>query len=97
MTPSEAFNDHPVMLIANLLVIIGALNWLAVGLLHADYVTQLVGSEYSKYIFILVGIAGIYLAYYKIMWFSGKDSMEHMTGCKTVVTNGKSHLVCGSH
>lgn len=97
MTPSEAFKSHPIMIIANILVIVGALNWLAVGLLRADYVTQLLGSEYAKYIFIIVGLAGAYLAYHKLMWLVGKDStettvvVEHMNGgCKTV--NGK--LVC---
>jgi uncharacterized membrane protein YuzA (DUF378 family) len=96
MTPSEAFKSHPVMLISNLLVIVGALNWLAVGLLKADYVTQFAGSENAKYVFIAVGLAGVYLAYHKLMWFMGKTTketavaVEHMTGCKQV--NGK--LVC---
>lgn len=95
MTPSEAFKAHPVMLISNLLVIVGALNWLAVGLLKADYVTQFVGAN-AKYVFIAVGLAGAYLAYHKLMWFMGKPStttkvtVEHMNGCKTV--NG--NLVC---
>ena len=96
MTPSEAFKAHPIMLISNLLVIVGALNWLAVGLLRTDYVTQLLGSVNAKYVFIVVGLAGVYLAYHKVMWFMGKNSttttvaVEHMTGCKTV--NG--NLVC---
>lgn len=97
MSPSEAFKSHPVMLISNILVIVGALNWLAVGLLRTDYVTQLAGHEYAKYIFIIVGLAGAYLAYHKVMWFMNKNSaettvvVEHMNGgCKQV--NGK--LVC---
>jgi len=90
MTPSEAFKAHPVMLISNLLVIVGALNWLAVGLLRTDYVTQLTGAVNAKYVFIAVGLAGAYLAYHKVMWFMGKKAVEHMPGCKTV--NG--NLVC---
>ena len=96
MTPSEAFKSHPLMLISNLLVIVGALNWLAVGLLKAEYVTQFAGPENAKYVFITVGLAGAYLAYHKLMWFMGKTTketavaVEHMTGCKQV--NGK--LVC---
>ena len=96
MTPSEAFKAHPIMLISNLLVIVGALNWLGIGLLKTDYVIQLLGSENAKYIFILVGLAGVYLAYYKVMWFMEKSEkseniiVEHMSGCKT--RNGR--LVC---
>lgn len=96
MTPSEAFKAHPVMLISNILVIIGALNWLAVGLLKTDYVTQFAGSVNAKYVFIAVGLAGVYLGYHKVMWFMGKKSktttvaVEHMSGCKTI--NG--NLVC---
>jgi uncharacterized membrane protein YuzA (DUF378 family) len=95
MTPSEAFKAHPVMLISNLLVIVGALNWLAIGLLRTDYVTQFAGVN-ANYVFIAVGLAGAYLAYHKLMWFMGKNSatttvaVEHMTGCKTI--NG--NLVC---
>lgn len=94
MTPSEAFKAHPVMLISNLLVIVGALNWLAVGLLRTDYVTQLAGAVNAKYVFIAVGLAGAYLAYHKLMWFMGKNSttttvaVEHMCNVK----DGK--LVC---
>jgi len=96
MTPSEAFKSNPIMLISNLLVIVGALNWLAIGLLRTDYVTQLLGSEYAKYIFVTVGLAGVYLAYHKLMWFMGNNStettvaVEHMSGCKQV----DGRLVC---
>jgi uncharacterized membrane protein YuzA (DUF378 family) len=68
MTPSQAFKAHPVMLISNILVIIGALNWLGIGLLGKNYVFEIVGS-YTKYVFILVGLAGAFLAYHKIKWF----------------------------
>jgi uncharacterized membrane protein YuzA (DUF378 family) len=45
------------------LVIIGALNWLLVGLLQYDLVAALFGgnsSIFSRLIYTLVGIAGIY-------------------------------------
>ena len=96
MTHSEAFKKNPIMVISNLLVIIGALNWLGIGLMNTNYVLQYSGSQYARYIFILVGLAGVYLAYNKLMWFMGKDSttdvVEHMHGggCKTV--NG--NLIC---
>ena len=72
-----------IIFISNLLVIIGALNWLGVGLTNTDYVTKLIGHEYSKYVFILVGLAGVYLAY-------KMKKTEHMSGCEII--NGK--LVC---
>lgn len=66
------------MFIANVLVIIGALNWLCIGLFQTDYVTKFVG-EHSKWIFIIVGLSGIYLAYNKVLWFiAGNNTVEHM-------------------
>lgn len=53
--------------IALTLVIIGALNWLLVGLLDFNLVDTLfgVGSILSKIIYILVGIAGLWsIAFY---------------------------------
>ena len=86
MTLSES---HSVLLISNLLVIIGALNWLTIGLLKTDYVTQFVGT-YNQYVFIIVGLAGLYLVYNKPIWFMGKNvkTVEHMCN----LNNGK--LVC---
>lgn len=49
--------------LALILVIIGALNWLLVGLLQLDLVASLFGgsdSILSRIIYSLVGIAGIY-------------------------------------
>lgn len=49
-------------LIATILVIAGALNWLAIGIQNTNYVAQLTGQN-SNYVYIAVGAAGIYLAY----------------------------------
>ena len=47
--------------IITLLVVIGALNWGLVGLLHMDLVAKLLGagSMLSRVVYILVGLAGI--------------------------------------
>lgn len=49
---------------ALVLVIIGALNWLLVGLLHFDLVAALFGgsaSMLSRIVYTLVGLGGLYL------------------------------------
>jgi len=47
--------------IALTLVIIGALNWLLIGLFSFDLVSTLFGnmSVFSRFVYVLVGIAGI--------------------------------------
>lgn len=77
MTPARIFTEHPVYLIANLLVIVGALVWLGVGALHTNYVTKFLPAQYANYVFILVGVAGIITLYQKVMMI--KASTEHMT------------------
>ena len=99
MTPSQAFQKNPVMVIANILVILGALNWLGVALSNTNYAAHLTGS-YTKYLLIVIGLAGVYLAYHKVMWFmqsynapmSTQVVVEHMQSCS--MKNGK--LVCNS-
>ncbi len=46
---------------AYILVLAGAINWLGVGIKGVDYVAGLTG-DYAKFIFIAVGVAGLYLA-----------------------------------
>ena len=54
--------------LALVLVIVGALNWLLVGLFEFDLVAEIVGEEFgavnalSRIIYIAVGVAGVYLA-----------------------------------
>lgn len=71
MTPKQAFSDHPVKLIAMILVILGSLNWLSIGLTDTDLVKNTF-KESSKMVYIMYGIAAIYLAVHKIMWLVGK-------------------------
>ena len=54
---------------ALVLTIIGALNWLSVGLFRYDFVGALLMGTYSagaRTIFTIVGIAGIVLIYYLV-------------------------------
>lgn len=61
-------NRTPLDRLALILVIIGAVNWLLVGLLNFDLVTAIFGgsllngsmSVFTRIIFALVGIAGLY-------------------------------------
>jgi uncharacterized membrane protein YuzA (DUF378 family) len=54
--------------IALLLVIVGALNWALVGLFEFDLVAEITGDSFgetnpvSRIVYVLVGIAGVYLA-----------------------------------
>ncbi len=61
-------NRTPLDRLALILVIIGAVNWLLVGIANYDLVTAIFGghlfngtmSIYSKIVFALVGLAGLY-------------------------------------
>lgn len=59
---NEMLTESNFKLVATILVIAGAINWLGVGLQNTDYVSKLVG-DYAKFVFIAVGLAGLYLAY----------------------------------
>lgn len=67
MHPPHAFSRHPIQFIAELLIIVGALNWLTIGFFNYDFVTKLFKS-FSKYIFMTVGIAGVIRLFHKLVW-----------------------------
>jgi uncharacterized membrane protein YuzA (DUF378 family) len=71
MTPSQVLASHPVLLIANFIVLIGALNWLLIGTSNMNLVSMIFGAQLSKFIYILVGISAIYVAICKGKWLSG--------------------------
>jgi uncharacterized membrane protein YuzA (DUF378 family) len=57
---------HTVGWIATMLVIVGAINWLLVGLFQIDLVASVFGSmsTLTRIIYVLVGIAGLYEIYF---------------------------------
>lgn len=65
MTALEVYKQNPIKFISYILVLIGALNWLSVGIGHGDLVAK-VTKSFAPYVFILVGIAGIYLTVMEI-------------------------------
>lgn len=70
-------SQDKIKLVAYILVLAGAINWLGVGLQGVDYVASLAGG-YSKYIYITVGVAGLFLAAVtalelKKQWEESKD------------------------
>lgn len=69
MTPKQAFADHPFSMIACIIVIIGALNWLSIGLVGNNLVSSIFGGN-SNLIYIVVGFCGLYLAVRKVMWIA---------------------------
>jgi uncharacterized membrane protein YuzA (DUF378 family) len=69
MTPAQAFKENPVCMIASFIVIIGALNWLTIGFVGYNFVEDLFGKR-SNYVYMLVGLAGLYVLARKIIWFT---------------------------
>lgn len=59
---------NPVDLIALILVIVGGLNWGLVGLFDFNLVTTIFGggSTLSRIIYILVGLAALYMIYFTV-------------------------------
>ena len=59
---------NPVDWIALILVIIGGLNWGLVGLFNYDLVAAIfgAGSSLSRIVYILVGLAALYMIYYGV-------------------------------
>lgn len=56
-----------ITIIAIILTIIGALNWLLVGIFDFNLVTFIFGaSAFTAIIYILVGLAGIWMLYYLV-------------------------------
>jgi len=49
--------------LALILVIIGALNWLLIGLFGFDLVASVFASAFSRIIYLLVGISGFWLLF----------------------------------
>ncbi len=56
------FTQENFLVVSLILAIAGALNWLGVGVMNVNYVALLTGN-FASYIYIAVGVAGIYLAY----------------------------------
>ena len=49
-------------LVALILVIVGALNWLSAGVMGKDLVSKVLGDNVARPIYVLVGVAGVVLA-----------------------------------
>ena len=65
--------------VALLLVIVGALNWLLVGIARFDLVAAITGSQFgetnliSSVVYILVGVAGVALLPTLAAWLTTED------------------------
>lgn len=69
------FTQANFKLVATILVIVGALNWLGVGLQNTNYVAQAAGAN-APHVFTAVGVAGIYLAYLMFTGYSETGRLE---------------------
>ena len=80
----ESRKDHPTMRVikplALLLTIVGAVNWLLVGIAQFDLVAALTGDTFgetnviSSVVYILVGVAGVALLPTLAAWLSSNDA-----------------------
>lgn len=63
--------------VATVLLIIGGLNWGLVGAFDFNLVSALFGpmSVLSRIVYIIVGLAGIYMAIEAIRWSRGKETV----------------------
>ena len=53
--------------IATVIAIIGALNWLSIGIFNFNFVSALLGTGmFANLVYILVGLAGLWLIYYLV-------------------------------
>lgn len=68
MTPSQAFHNHPIIMIAHIIIIIAALNMLGQG--FGKNIFERIAGDHVKIIYVIVGVAGVMLAYHKIMWIT---------------------------
>jgi uncharacterized membrane protein YuzA (DUF378 family) len=53
--------------LAQILVLVGALNWGLVGAFNVDAVKQLIPYSYVKTVYVLVGLAALYLILCRLM------------------------------
>ena len=66
--------------LALLLVIVGAVNWLLVGIARLDLVAALTGNSFgrtnvlSSLVYILVGVAGVVLLPVLVRWATASDT-----------------------
>ena len=73
-----------ITLISLIIVSVGIANWFTVGALQYDFVAGLFGSQaniFSRIVYVLVGIAGIFLAY-SIIKNKGRVSLKNSTDKK---------------
>lgn len=68
-------NQATLKLVATILVIAGALNWLSIGTQNPNFVSQLAGQN-ANYVYIAVGAAGIYLAYLLFTGYRATGRLE---------------------
>ena len=67
---------QPLHFIASVLVILGALNW-GLTVFKMNAVDSVAGYHYNKFIYGIIGLAGIYLAVCKVMWLTGNKMPMH--------------------
>lgn len=63
MNPTHMYINKKIYLVVIFLVIVGGINWLAVGVAGVDLVKALLGKRLATYVYIIVGLAALLLAF----------------------------------
>jgi uncharacterized membrane protein YuzA (DUF378 family) len=84
----QSIKATPITIITQILIIVGALNWLLVGSLKTNYISKFLPS-YAHYVFILVGIAGIYQLYVMLNSFTETQLPASVTNLLKVIDERK--------
>lgn len=84
----DSIKSTPITIITQMLIIVGALNWLAIGAFRTNYVTKFV-PEYAQYVFIAVGVAGLYQLYTLLNSYSETQLPSAITNLLKVIDEKK--------
>ena len=87
-----------ITLISLIIVAVGVANWFSIGAFQYDFVAGLFGSQaniFSRLIYVIVGIAGVFLAY-SVIKNKGKVILKNKTDKELFTFNKKAKVTTES-
>lgn len=71
-------------LIASIILILGGLNWMLIGIFDWNMITAIFGTAiFSRILYVLVGLAALYMIYYIIMQAISAKSAKTKTSSRS--------------
>jgi uncharacterized membrane protein YuzA (DUF378 family) len=82
---------NPLVVVSNILLILGGLNYLGIALHNKNYINLYAGILYSKGIFIAMGVAAVYMIYVKYFnaKIDNKEDFENLSNDQLVLIKEK--------